>query len=288
MSAIDTAIRVINWTVIDDESENLPNGDILSFEGLINPTIDVKEGLKEVYRITNAKIRFGNPPLNIKSDISYDSVLIAAAIGIKEEISMASEVLKIVPRSKYPVDWVVRHGLIGSAIKFLPKKTLDYYLAKSPVTQLFYRPVKSREEEIINIAMQLIEYPSERLSLLLHISELSNAVDVINWRYNLLNRMCRGLKKHKDFVLDVYETMMIYFEKEVLNQVKESDLVFKKSNDENSINKAFAVANFWSPLYFLERENIDELRKRKYLEYSYRECINLFKVSLKMKGGRIN
>ncbi len=78
---------------------------------------------------------------------------------------------------------------------------------------------------------------------------------------------------------------MIYHQQEVINQVKTADNILRDSqaaNNEENLRDALSIANWWKPLWSIERTDINQLRQRRYLDYVYREGIKLFNLSQRM------
>ncbi len=100
-------------------------------------------------------------------------------------------------------------------------------------------------------------------------------------------RLSAGQQSRKDFVLDIYEAMMIYFQQETLTQVNSAATVFSDpdaSNNEAVLRDAMASAALWEPLWSIRQAGVDALRERHYLHLDYLEGIKLFRTAQRLQG----
>jgi hypothetical protein len=171
------------------------------------------------------------------------------------------------------------------ALPFLGEDIADDSQQLSPLTTVLHRPITGQESAAVNLTLQLLQNSTAKLSLTLHLAQPTIDIQVRNWRTELLERL---RLTQQSFVLDVYEAAMIYHEQEVIHQVKTAYSVMsdrQAASDEGRLRDALSIANWWKPLWTIERADIDQLRARRYLGYAYREGIRLYKLSQKMLGG---
>ncbi|MEM7578398.1 MAG: hypothetical protein AAF316_00855 [Cyanobacteria bacterium P01_A01_bin.80] len=288
MSATDTALQVINWAMTAQGTLGTPpKGDLSEPEKLAHPSAKIIQALKQLATVTTAQLKWGTPPLGDNRPISADNIIIAAALGTANP-QLARTLLKAVSATSCPGDLVTRHGLITPALPFLQDAIADDCRMLSPLTAAFNRPVVGQETQIVNfVSTKLLSNSLAKLSLTLHFAKPTTDIKVRDWRSDLLERLRLGKPEEQSFMIDVYEAGMIYHQQETLNQIKDAYAVItnpQKASDEELLRDALSVANWWKPLWSVERVNLDQLRQRRYLNYAYREGIKLFNLSQKMLG----
>ena len=265
-----------------------PQGDLRQTEQLAHPPSALRQTLGRLTALTTARLRFGNPPLGDRSPIGAGPLVIAAAIGSANIPKLAIHLLGAVPESATPVEWVARHGIVEPALRFLPEQIADECRAASPLTSLLDRPLDSQEAQVIGLAQKLLAHPAERLSLALHLARPVSDMKARVWRQTLLDVLRVGGDQERSFVLDVYEALRMHHWPKALEQLKAARAVIvdpvAASNDER-LRDAVSVANFWGPLWRLERTDAQALRNRIYLEYEYREGLKLFRLYEKLIRG---
>ncbi|OUL34968.1 hypothetical protein BV372_12740 [Nostoc sp. T09] len=283
MSAIDTALQVIEWATNQEVSGVIPQGDLSGIEKLERPSAKLVQTLQQLSIVTAAKLRWSMPPLGDHRPISLDNIIIAAALGTANP-QLARVLLKAVPAPSCSGDWVVRHGLITPALSFLKDEIADDCRLLSPLTTVLNRPIPGQENQAVNVGLQLLQNPEAKLSLTLHLAKPTVDIKIRDWRTQLLDRLRLG---KATFVLDVYETAMIYHQQEVINQVRTADSIIsdrQTAANEEELRDALSIANWWQPLWAIERADVNQLRQRRYLGYAYREGIKLFNLSQRMLG----
>ena len=288
MSAIQTAQAVIEWALTRPLSPAAPPaGDLRLTEQLARPPADLCEALGQLGALTGARLRFSTPPLGDGGPVGAGALLIAAAIGSSKTPEVSRLLLQAVPPPASPADWVARHGLVGPALQFLPEPVGDDCRLASPLSSLLERPLPSQMGAMLEITSRLIAHPAERLALTLHLARPTADAKVRLWRHTLLDRLRLAVPGPRDFVLDVYEAMMIHYERETLAQVRaarERVINSPAAGDEPGLRDALSVANLWQPLWALERSDIELLRARRHLGYAYREGIALFRMCRRLVG----
>ena len=287
MSATNTALQVIEWAMMSQETSGAPpQGDLSEAEKLARPSHVLLQALAQLTTVTAARLRWEMPPLGDNCPISAENIIMAAALGTANP-QLARKLLTGVPPSSCPGDWVVRYGLITPALSFLKDEIADDCRNLSPLTVVLNRPIVGQEAQAVNFVLKLLVYPSAKLSLTLHFAKPTTDIKVRNWRTELLVRLRLGEAREQSFVLDVYEAAMIYHQQELLNQVHNAYSVItnpKAASDEQRLQNALSIANWWKPLWAIERADVEQLRRRRYLGYNYREGIKLFNMSRKMLG----
>ncbi len=285
MSATNTALRVIEWAIMrEGKGETIPQGDLADTEKLASPSPKLIQALEQLTVMTAARLRWSMPPLGDNRPIGRENLILAAALGTTNPQLVRTMLNAVTPPSCYG-DWVVRYGLITPALPSLQQEIADDCRELSPLTAILHRPTAGQETSTVSLALQLLKNPTAKLSLILHLAQPTTDIQVRSWRTELLERL---RLREQSFVLDVYEAAMIYHQQAIINQVNIAYNVLtdhQASSDEGRLRDALSVANWWQPLWAIERAEIDKLRARRYLSYAYREGIKLFNLSQKMSGG---
>ncbi|NEO80541.1 hypothetical protein [Moorena sp. SIO4G3] len=289
MSATDTALRVIQWAMTNPEGiVTPPQGDLSATEKLANPPVALSQALQQLTAVTAARLGWEMPPLGDNSPLGVGGIILAAALGTANLKLARTLITALSDPCSSPCssgDWVVRHGLVAPALPFLADEIADDCRQVSLLTAVLNRPATGQENLAFDFILKLLEQPSTRLSLTLHLAKPTLDIKVRNWRSNLLERLRPGSEKNRDFVIEVYEAAMIYHHQEVINQVKAAAAVMtdpKAASDDSRLQDALSVANWWQSLWAIERADMEALRRHRYLSYSYREGIKLFNLRRKL------
>ncbi len=289
MSAIDTASRVIAWAKTAHKSETPPpQGDVRDTEQLAHPPASLCSALAELTILTGARLRLPMPLLGDKKPINPAALVIAAAIGVASAPQLAGYLFKAVPPPGSVIDWLARHGVVSPSLPYLTGEVADDCRMLSPLTALLNRPAEGQVHQAMNVARYFLRDPKTRLFLTLRVAQPTGDVEIRRWRYDLLMGFMSGSQGEQDFVLDVYEAIMVHYQREAMAQVKAAHATITglvASENEEQLLEALSVAAWWEPLFRMERTNIDALRARLYLGYEYRNGIALFKLSRKLTAG---
>ncbi|OAD18780.1 hypothetical protein THIOM_005617 [Candidatus Thiomargarita nelsonii] len=154
----------------------------------------------------------------------------------------------------------------------------------SPLTALLNTPAAEQQSAIIALVYQLIEHSASRRWLQLNLAQPTVDPIIRHWRQDLLAQLRRTEgDKETAFVLDVYEAMAIHYSEEAFDQVRLARSVLVDpiaAADEQRLQNALSVANWWKPLWELRRSQNEALRKRIYLGYQYLEGLELYTLAL--------
>ena len=126
--------------------------------------------------------------------------------------------------------------------------------------------------------------------LQLALAEPASVSCVRFWRHELLERLRLAGDRGREFVLDVYEAMLIHYSEQALRQVHAARAVITDAQaaaDESRLREALAVAAWWESLWALQRSHPEELRARRYLGYDYREGLALYRLAQRLTGGTL-
>src|SRR5258708_2161687 len=95
MSAIDTAIRVVEWAIT--ESGSPPRGDLFNTDELARPGDRLTAAMGRLTSITAARLHLGSPPLGDRGPVGLGAGLLAAALGIAHIPELARDLLQAAP-----------------------------------------------------------------------------------------------------------------------------------------------------------------------------------------------
>ncbi len=285
MSSIDTALRVVQWATIPSGAP--PRGDARGLEQLMRPNAQLQIALGVLAAATCARMRLEAPPLGDTSPLSVASLLLATAVGVGAAPLLASAILRAVPPADHASEWLVRHGVVAPALAFFPQIAEDLRRL-SPLTGLLDWPESGGEAESLRVANRLRHHAVGRRALVRWLAEPAQSTPKRLWRAGLLDRWRSGTDEDRRFVLDVYEAAIVYYESDIIGQTRASRKVVTDpalSGDEAQLQAALSVAAWWAPLSAIERTDIESLRSRRYLGYSYREGLALYRLTRKLTGG---
>lgn len=291
MSAIDTATRILNWAITapSGKGQSPPRGGFLGIEQLADPPPMLRDALGQLTIVTAARLRFDTPLLQDTSPIGLGALVLAVTIGVAYNPELAQFLLQAIPdESIAPVEWVTRYGLVTPALRFLPEAIAKECRLASPLTSALSYPVAGQENQALIVIRRLIASKVERAALTQYLAQPSDDVAVRQWRREVFNRLRLGTETDLAFVLDVYESMMIHHSTAAIAQVRASQAVLTRANatrDDRQLNDALSVANYWQPLWAIERSHNEALRLRRYLGYDYRQGLNLYRLSQRLTGG---
>ncbi len=291
MSALDTAGRIIDWVILGAVGSP-PRGDLLNAEALARPPESLKAALGQMTVITAARLRLDSPTLGQGGHLGASEVVLAAALGALHQPVLAHTLLQAVPLVSYPVQWVTRHGLVAPVLPFLSQDSAadlsEACLLTSPFTALLANPPQTQQSDLVKFALDLLEQPAGRRLLQLTLAEPAPAAGIRCWRQELLERLRLVGESGREFVLDVYEAMLIHYPEQALQQVHTAHAVItdtRAAADEKRLHDALTIANGWQPLWALQRSHPEALRARRYLGYEYREGIALYRLAQRLTGG---
>jgi hypothetical protein len=289
MSAVDTASQVIEWALLDAAGPP-PCGDLLDAGALARPDEPLKAALGRLAAVTAARLRLDSPVLGKGGQLGVGEVILAAALGALHLPVLAHTLLQAVPPVSYPIQWVTRHGLVVPALPFLSSdrtaELREACLRASPFTALLADPPHTQQGDLVKLALDLLEHPAGRRLLQLALAEPTPEPGIRRWRQELLERLRLAGETGREFVLDVYEAMLIHYPEQALQQLRTARVVLTDARAaEERLRDALAVAAWWQPLWALQRSHPEALRARRYLGYDYREGIALYRLAQRLTGG---
>jgi hypothetical protein len=286
MSAIDTAIRVVEWAIAG--SGPPPRGDLVDTEGLGRLDDRITRALGNLASITAGRLRLRVPPLGDRGPVGPGASLLAAALGVAHVPELARFLLQAVPQPLGEADRVARHGIADRALAYLAPPIEDEFRLKSVLTAVLDRPAGEQRGEAIAYASRLIQRLDGRLLLERALARPTLSPEVRRWRRDLLGVLRLEDDGGQDFVLDVYEAALIDHRQESLDQVSEAQGVLddpEASADSHRLDEALSIAGWWEPLSAVELSDSGALRDRRYLDTCYRTGINLYRATEKLTRG---
>lgn len=290
MSAINTALNVIEWAMLAAETRKPPpQGDLQAVEQLAQPPELLCQSLGKLVALTSARLKLSQHPFGDRRALSANGLMIAAAIGVAMVPELARILLRGVSQPTRPIDWVTHHALIAPALSFLPNELGDDLKLLSPLTALLTQPVLEQTQQPFEVARQMLGHPAERELLIQSLAQPTSDMGIRRWRTEVLHRLRNSTDlAEQSSVLDIYEAMMVHHQQAAIAQVRAAYAVMTNptaARDEYRLQDALSVAKWWEPLWAIERADLESLRKRRYLGYNYREGFSLLGLSRKLTGG---
>ena len=288
MSAVETAEGIMRWAI--GGVGPLPRGDLRDAEELEDPPPPLQGAAQHLVAVTAARLRWGRPPLGDARPIGVGVFALAAILGATdpEQIKLARALMAVVPESDVAAEYLGRYGLLAIALMYLPESLADEFRSLSPLTALLDRPAPNQESQAVAMARRILGDERGRSSLQLHLARPTTNTRVRRWRAELLDRLRLSGEPERDFVLDVYEAVMIHHRSAALEQIRKARGVMSDSlaaRDGPLLQDSLAVAAWWGPLWTIHRQDIDALRKRLYLHYDFLEGLKLHQLQRGLTGG---
>ncbi|GGK97282.1 hypothetical protein Sme01_35780 [Sphaerisporangium melleum] len=209
MGAVETAQRVLDW--VARPAGSLPNGTLWQASALAAPPSAALDRLREITRRSVALHGAGDPPFGDRSPVGVGAVLLAAAIGGRDQRDQAVLIATSLGGRTGPADALARHAVVAPALAPLGEgqgdgRLTERLLRASPLTALLHHPsgdpdsAEGRDAE--RTAELLLERPRGREVLVAGLASCSPDAAVLAWRAYLLNQWLRHGRL--DLVRDVY------------------------------------------------------------------------------------
>lgn len=290
MNATQTAIDVINWTMSGTGSP--PWGHLSATLALGKPSKALRVAMQTLTAQTSAKMYWGAPPLHDERPLGVGGAILAAAIGGLHTPNYARQMIPAIPPAANPAEWLLRHALVTRILPFLTQTApladlkADFF-AVSPLTALINTPPPSQQNTLMSLVEQLFERLASRRWLQLSLAQPTDNQAIRDWHQNILAQLRQTEQDQKTtFVLDVYETLMIHHRPAAFKQVRSARRVLRDENaskDEQRLQEALSIAQWWQPLWALRRTRKDEIRQRLYLDYQYLEGLELYTLAQRLR-----
>lgn len=258
MNAELTARRVLTWAISPVGPP--PNGSLREAAALASPEPATRELVGELARRTAARMGAGAPPFGDPAPIGCGAVLLAAAVGGRQQPGQARQLAEAVRpartgRSAGWYDLVARHGLVDAVLSapleaakadqeplaetLLEASTLSAILHRPPLRRLTARTTATE----VTAAEALLGLPRGPEVLAAGLAPWSSQHTVLAWRLELLTRLAPD---YPDLLLDTYTLAR-------LRHGPDWDLRLTWARRQLSLpgppdRLAIATAAFWSPL----------------------------------------
>jgi hypothetical protein len=284
MNSLDTVHRVLDWAILPDGPP--PRGSAAGLELLGRPPESVRSRIADLVSIVAARMHLGTPPLGDASPATPFAAVVAVAIGIRELEEAARVLLSAPPPSGSASELMARHGVAAPALRHLGQKLAADVLRCSPLTSALENPVAGTEGEVSLLYDRLRANGPGRAALTAALARPTASLPTRDWRTALLERWRSGSAQDRDFVLDVYETMIVEHADEAMAQVDRArGVIVGTTGTHRELNDAWSIAEWWGPLWSLDRSHKQLLRERPYLEYVYRKGLHLYTLARRRTGG---
>lgn len=286
MTALATASDVLAWAARPAGSP--PLGDVDDPEALATPGPGVCKCLQDLAVRTAARLGAGRPPFGDDGPVGLGAVLLAAAVGGRQDARAARRIARAAPplglsardatnpgpAARCTPGWadaIARHGVVapfadlaadgGSAL--LPDANLvEILLETSPLTAIVLRPplerLRSADADVpLEAAVHLLSRPRGREVLISVLASPTLDADILTWRTRILIRLASA---NLEIVLDVYLAARIRY------GVDWDDLLDWAVGAPGQSDARLALLQFWVPLAALDREDRSLLRSHPFLE----------------------
>jgi hypothetical protein len=278
MSALDTAVRVMEWAY--EPVGPPPASDLRALEALLEPLPAQRDLLGRLAALTAAHLSLTAPPLSEVAPPGCSAFLLAAAIGAAQRPE-AVELVRYCDPPRSAWELIARHAVVRPALHYLPPALAETLCGASPLTALLLVPPKGEENQIVQLGERLLAHPDGRRLLVNQFCRPDVPAPLLTWRGSLLDRL-RLVPDYQPFVLDVYEAALALYGS-AWNKVSQEALMVLLSKDR--LDFVLAVATWWEPLRALYRSHLDWLRARPYLDfYLYLQGIRLAQIVRQFQG----
>ncbi|WUI02587.1 hypothetical protein OHR68_12525 [Spirillospora sp. NBC_00431] len=215
MGAAGTARRILEW--VAEPKGLVPNGTLWESSRLAVPDGATLDRLAQIARMANALRGAGDPPFGDPAPIGPAAVLLAAAIGGREQTDQALRIVEaIAPAHRRPPGWhelTARDAVLHPVLRALDRWPGDgefpaSLLRASPLTAVLHHPPGNADPSsrgylsAERTAEALLRAPRGRGVLVAALATCSHDPAVLAWRAHLLNLWLRHGRA--DLVLDTY------------------------------------------------------------------------------------
>jgi len=291
MNADTTARRVLEWAAAPDAAP-LPSGPLRSAAALAQPTGATVAALTALVHRAGAIAGAGHPPFGDPSAVGPGAILLAAAIGGREQPGPAVLLAEAVrpPRigSGGWADALARHAVVGQAFPLLPTRPQESTTATdelaeplaetllrcSPLTALLHRPpaaaiASGATATEVATARRLLTRPHGVDVLQAALSEFDIDPQVLAWRAELLTRLA---VEDPVFVVDTYLVARLRHGPWWDAAVAAARRAFSGFGGPDPVS--MATLRFWLPLSRLLRSHPALIRERPLMD-GHQEALRL-------------
>lgn len=266
-----------------------PSGSLLDLQELLHPSAELLALLQRLTVVQCARLRWTSPPLGDRRPISQDALLLAAAMGVRNNGTQAAQLIAAIERPMGLAELTLRHGLVGPALPFLSQALADQLRRASPLSALLSHAVENQDSVQLQLCKTVMAHRSGWSTLVQALAEPSTDASVLRFRRRLMDRL-RLDETGRRFVLDVYETALVLHREAHLSQVESSRELLNSvaaMDEAQTLHRVLAVAGWWQPLAMLDRSHREALRGRRALDRVYLRGIGLYREAIFLTGGSL-
>ena len=252
-AAVRTAAQVLAWAA--DPRGPAPRGSLRTRAQLLSDA-DLRLALRALTRSTAARIGAGEVPFGGSGRIGPGGILLAAAIGGRDQLKDALPLTALVPApvpGRAAAGWIealARHAVVG---RFAAEATAGDELARacldaSPLSTVLVHPPEGRAERAMTTALALLERPRGERVLVHDLAAPAAAAATLAWRARLLTRLAgdAGNARRGALVASVYtEALLRHFDAWWDEVVRAVDELQASALQGRAEPRATAVVEFW-------------------------------------------
>ena len=220
-------------------SESTAPATLTDWEALSVANAEINNLVGQLANVTASRLRLNGAD----SELGNQVIAIAAALSCGSQPALSRLLLKSIhPAPSYGWEWIVRHGLVAPALKYLSPAIADELRLISPLTSILERPAVNQEDEALVNLQSLLAQADTRECVVLHFARPVAVNECRNWRQDTMSRLRRGSELERCFVLDVYEAAAVHHATEVAQQIKAAKQVMGRSRcrtKSNSLTDCF-------------------------------------------------
>lgn len=286
MSAVDTVQRVLRWASRDEGPP--PPGDLRGAEQLSRPPAELVAMWRSFASLAAARMHWTNLASAAdpaRRSLGLSGLMLAAALGVASMPEFASAMLGRIPRTDRWLDWAARHRLASRALSHVPGPLADALRDASPLTAVLDRPPPGAEAATVGHVRRLLAQFDGRRMLRMHWSQPTSDVAVRDWRSTVLDQLRLQGDEPLEFVLDVYESAIVFHADEHFRQVEQARALLNRwPLDDATQLTVYSVADWWEPLAMIDKADHERVRRRICLGCEFRHAISLVQVCRRLRG----
>jgi FtsH ternary system-associated peptide len=278
MSAVDTALRVLQWSTAAEPGQPVqtapPEGDLTDPQELAGPPPDITAAVTGLAARTAARLRLDGPAAAERRPVGAGAVVLAAAVGARGRAGLAAEAVRAVPPPRSLWDALAHHAVVAPALRHC---AADPVLAgrlrdASPLTALLDRPTEAGEAAAeLLLEDVLLEHPHGRRLLVTVYCEAPASPGQALWRGQVLDRL---RMTERELVLDVYEAALLRHLPAHRSLLDRAQAALAPPPH---LPAARPVAHWWAALARLERSHPRLVKARTGITRHYLAGVRLFR-----------
>jgi FtsH ternary system domain X1 len=276
MSAADTALQVLTWTIGNGMNEDpMPAGGLDGIADLAAAPNDIRRGIGRLAAVAAARLRLAPPPLGDPEPPGLATGVLAAAIGARANPVLAMRAMQAIayagPLSGY--DLAARHALVSPALGLVDDDMGSLLRTLSPLTAVLDHPAPGDQlaaENLLDFRL-LTDRGGYDLAVRTFAAPPEGPGQA-GWRDDVLNQ--RRYDAPLRFVLDVYETGLAMFGDEHQRRLRQAQAFLGQPPD---LAAAAPLVRWWHVLSEIERQQPDQIRHRRLISTEYVEGVRTYR-----------